>query len=381
MFRSGPVCFSLLIFFALTAAAQNPAPQSTPATPATAPNSYDDAAYRKLADFLSWTRERNVKDYAITSAKGIDVASYVPIGGIEHWVVIRGQDRTNPVLLFLHGGPGDVTTPWSYPYFAAWEQHFTVVQWDQRGAGKTLAKSGPSVGPTMTRERMAQDGIELTEYLCKHLGKRKIIVVGHSWGTVLGLRMIQQRPDLYLAYVGTGQVSDETSNYAVAYESLLKKARDTGNQQALDELKTIGPPPYTSGKSYQVQRKWSNRFEGADRFLPATIGLGLQSPSSSVRDLDDSLDGELFSGEHLVGTTKPATMKDFGLHFAVPMFFFEGTEDFTTPTELARKYLDALQAPQKEFVPIPGGHFAVFINSDEFLKQLVTHVAPLAGTR
>lgn len=379
MFRSFAVCLVASVLFALTAASQTPAP-TTPASPASTTNNYDDAAYRKLAEFLSWTQERNAKDYAITSPKGIDEASYVPIGGIEQWVVIRGEDRNNPVLLFLHGGPGDVTTPWSYPYFAAWEQRFTVVQWDQRGAGKTLVKSGPSVGPTMTRERMAQDGIELTEYLCKHLGKRKIIVVGHSWGTVLGLRMVQQRPELYLAYVGTGQVSDETTNYAVAYEALLKKARDMGNQQALDELKSIGPPPYSSGKSYQVQRKWSNRFEGADRFLPATIGLGLQAPKSSVRDLDDSLEGELFSGDHLVRTTKPATMKDFGLQFAVPMFFFEGTEDFTTPTELARKYLDALQAPQKEFVPIPGGHFAVFINSDEFLKQLVAHVGPLTAT-
>jgi pimeloyl-ACP methyl ester carboxylesterase len=381
MFRCCAFCALILICPALTASAQNPAPPSTQATPSATPNTYDDAAYRKLAEFLSWTQKRNAKDYAITSPKGIDEETYVPIGGIEQWVVIRGEDRNNPVLLFLHGGPGDVTTPWSYPYFAAWEQHFTVAQWDQRGAGKTLAKSGPSIGPTMTRERMAQDGIELTDYLCKHLGKRKIIVVGHSWGTVLGLRMVQQRPDLYLAYVGTGQVSDETANYAVAYEALLKKARDTGNQEALDQLKGIGPPPYTSGQSYQVQRKWSNRFEGADRFLPATIGLGLQAPKSSVRDLDDSLEGELFSGEHLVRTTKPATMKDFGLQFTVPMFFFEGTEDFTTPTELARKYLDALQAPRKEFVSIPGGHFAVFINSDEFLKQLIVHVAPLAAKR
>ena len=370
--------FSMFALWGLTAVGQVSKTPATPAAPSKPPHTYDEGAYRKLDEFLDFTRARNMKDYAITSAKGIDEASYVPIGGIEQWVTIRGADRGNPVLLFLHGGPGDVTTPWSYPYFAAWEQHFTVVQWDQRGAGKTLVKSGPSVGPTMTRERMAQDGIELTEYLCKHLAKRKIILVAHSWGTVLGLRMVQQRPELYLAYVGTGQVSDETSNYAVAYEALLKKARDTGNQQALEELKAIGPPPYASGKSFQVQRKWSNRFEGADRFLPATIGLGLQAPGSSVRDLDDSLEGEMFSGDHLVGTTKPATMKELGLQFAVPMFFFEGTEDFTTPTDLARKYLDALQATQKEFVAIPGGHFTVFINSDEFLKQLTVHVAPLA---
>src|SRR5665213_2868929 len=100
-----------------------------------------------------------------------------------------------------------------------------------------------SVAPTMTLDRMTQDGIELTEYLCKHLGKRKVILVAHSFGTILGLRMIREKPDLFFAYVGTGQVADETQNYAMAYEALLKKARAAGNQQAFDELKSIGPPP------------------------------------------------------------------------------------------------------------------------------------------
>jgi len=326
-------------------------------------------------------RGRNARDYAIDSAKGIDEASYVAIGGIEQWVTVRGQDRNNPVLLFVHGGPGDVTTPWSLPCFAPWEDRFTVVQWDERGAGRTLAKSGPSIAPTMTLNRMAQDGVELAEYLCKRLGKRKVILVAHSFGTILGLRMIQARPDLFLAYVGTGQVADETANYAAAYEALLQKARATGNRQALEELKSAGPPPYASGQGYQVQRKWSNRFEGADRFLPATLGLALAAPGYSVQDLNDALDGEGLSAEQLVPQTRSATMKDLGLKFAVPIFFFEGTEDFTTPTELARNYLQAIQAPRKEFVPIRGGHFAVFMNSDEFLAQLVARVAPLAAGR
>jgi pimeloyl-ACP methyl ester carboxylesterase len=98
-----------------------------------------------------------------------------------------------------------------------------------------------------------------------------------------------------------------------------------------------------------------------------------------VTDLDDLLAGEVFSADRLASQT--TTMKDFGLKFSVPMFFFEGTEDFTTPTELARKYMDALEAPRKEYVPIQGGHFAVFIHSDEFLKQLLTRVRPLALSR
>jgi pimeloyl-ACP methyl ester carboxylesterase len=337
----------------------------------------DDAAYRN--GILTFIRNRNAKDYAIDPVKGIDEASYVSIGGIEQWVTIRGEDRNNPVLLFLHGGPGDVTSSWSYPYFAPWEHYFTVVQWDQRGAGRTLRKSGDSIAPTMTLDRMSQDGIDLTEYLCKHLGKHKIILVAHSFGTVLGLRMIQEKPDLFFAYVGTGEVADETRNYTAAYDALLKKAQAANNQQALDELKSVGPPPYTSSRGYQVQRKWSNLFEGAYRFLNSTMGGTLVAPGYSIDDLNDSFKGQILGEDRLFEQTKSLTMKDLGLKFAVPIFFFEGTEDFTTPTELARKYFQTLQAPRKEFVPISGGHFAVFMNCDQFLRELVGHVLPLAS--
>jgi pimeloyl-ACP methyl ester carboxylesterase len=341
------------------------------------PNPLDEQ-YRKFDALVSFLRKRNAEQFAINREKGIDEANYVSIGGIEQWITIRGQDRTNPVLLFLHGGPGDVTNPWSFMIFAPWEEHFTVVQWDQRGAGRTLRKSGPSVAPTMTVDRMAQDGIELAEYLRKHLGKEKIVVVAHSFGSLLGLRMVRARPDLFYAYVGTGEVADETRNYSVAYDALLKKAQQTGNQQALDELKSVGPPPYTSGRGYQVQRKWSNHFEGADLFLPGTLGYALVAPGNSVEDINDSTDGQLLSGERLFSLTR-STMKDLGLEFALPIYFFEGAEDFTTPTALAQQYLEAIKAPHKEFVPIPGGHFAVFMNSDQFLKELVARVRPLAS--
>jgi pimeloyl-ACP methyl ester carboxylesterase len=338
-----------------------------------------DPEYRKLDALVSFLRTRNAEQFAIRSPKGIDEASFVPIGGIEQWVTIRGQDRANPVLLFLHGGPGDVTSCWTFAAFAPWEEHFTVVQWDQRGAGRTLRKSGPTVAPTLTLDRMAQDGIELGEYLRKHLGKDKIILVAHSFGSLLGLQMVRTKPDFFYAYVGTGQVADETKNYAAAYDALLKKARAVGNQRAVDELTKVGPPPYSSGEGYRAQRKWSNAFEGADQFLPGTLGLALVAPGCSVQDINDSAAGQDFSAEQLVPRTKSSGPKDLGLKFAIPIFFFQGAEDFTTPTALARDYLEAIQAPRKEFVPIQGaGHFAVFIHSDQFLEELVRQVRPLA---
>ena len=381
MLLSAGVAIILSISLPLCAPAQDTtATQVVPERDAKEPKSVD-AEYRKLEKTLTFLRGRNAEQFAIEPVKGIDEASYVAIGGIDQWVTIRGEDRNNPVLLLLHGGPGDVTSPWTFALFAPWEKQFTVVQWDQRGAGRTLRKTGPSVAPTMTPDRMARDGTELTEYLRKHLGKDKIIVVAHSFGSILGLRMVRSRPDLFYAYVGTGQVADETKNYAVAYDALLKKARALGNKRAVDELSRVGPPPYPSGEGYGVQRKWANNFEGADRFLPGTLGLTLVAPGYSVQDINDSVDGQILSGGRLVPQATSQRPKDLGLDFAIPMFFFQGAEDFTTPTALARQYLESIKAPRKEFVQNSGGHFAVFMNSDQFLRELVTRVGPLAGKR
>jgi pimeloyl-ACP methyl ester carboxylesterase len=334
--------------------------------------------YRKFEQLLAFVRARNARNYAISSPNGIDEGNYVSIGGIEQWITIRGENRNNPVLLFVHGGPGDVTNPWSFDFFAPWEKYFTIVQWDQRGAGRTLGKSGRDVAPTMTVDRMTKDGVEVAEYLRKHLGKGRIIVVAHSFGTILALGMVRARPDSFSAYVGTGQVADEAKNYAAAYDALLQKAQTTGNQMAIDELRRVGPPPYNSGEGYGVQRKWSNKFEEADEFLNGTIGLALVAPGITLQDINDDTDGQILSGERLFDQTKSLGPKELGLEFSLPMFCFEGDEDFTTPTALAQQYFKLMKAPRKQFVSIHGGHFAMFMHADEFLRELIKRVRPLA---
>src|SRR5262245_7528805 len=245
------------------------------------------ADLQKIGDAMAFLRERNARDYAITTPNGIDEGRYVSIGGIEQWIAIRGEDRLNPVLLFLHGGPGDATNPWSYAVFRPWLKSFTVVQWDQRGTGRTLGKSGPGIAPTITIERMRDDGIELAEMLRSTLRTDKILLVGHSWGSILGVFMANARPELCSAFVGTGQVADPRRNYAVAYDALLAKATKLGDGRALSELKEVGPPPYTSGRGYQVQRKWANLFEGADLFIAEMVGLGLTARGYTFRDISD----------------------------------------------------------------------------------------------
>jgi pimeloyl-ACP methyl ester carboxylesterase len=339
-----------------------------------------DADWKSLDDFLSFKRNRNARDYALASPNGIDEEKYVELGGVPQWITIRGQDRENPVLLFLHGGPGDATNPWGYAAFRTWLGEFTVVQWDQRGAGRTLGKNGSSLGPTITLDRMAQDGIELSELLRKTLQKEKILLVGHSFGSILGLFMVKARPDLFHAFVGTGQVGDPARGYTVAHGELLKKARALGEERAIRELEEVGPPPYADGRGYGVQRRWSNFFEGADVFLGSMFGLALSAPGYTVRDVNDWIDGQRLSAERLVPRTSALEARDLSGEFALPVFVIQGAEDFTTPTSLAEAFVSSLRAPRKGFVAIEGGgHFAVFMKSDAFLKELVSRVRPIAA--
>ncbi|HEY7293510.1 MAG TPA: alpha/beta fold hydrolase, partial [Dehalococcoidia bacterium] len=137
----------------------------------------------------------------IVTPTGIERAEAVNIGGIRQWVTIRGYDRNNPVLLVLHGGPGYVELPLSWWYTRGWEEYFTVVQWDQRGAGKTYMMNDPdAVAPTMTRERLVQDSEELVQWLRRDLDKEKIFVWGHSWGSYLGLELALRHPEWLYAY-------------------------------------------------------------------------------------------------------------------------------------------------------------------------------------
>jgi len=336
-----------------------------------------DADSRKLLDVLEFLRARNARDFAILSPNGIDAAEFVDIGGIPQWITIRGMDRDNPVLLFLHGGPGDATNPYGYATFRPWLKDFSVVQWDQRGAGRTLGRNGADVASTISIERMVDDGIELAEHLRQSLGKERIVLVGHSWGSILGALMAKARPDLFHALVGTGQVADPARSYDVAWRALLAKAEELGDETAIEELREVGPPPYRGGRGYGVQRKWSNRFEGADRFLASTLGLALTAPGYTLRDVHDWLEGQGLSAEPLVPQTSALTSSDLAGEFELPVFVIQGAEDFTTPTNLAEAFVDSIQAPKKGFVAIPGGHFAVFMDPEAFRKVLVARVVPL----
>jgi proline iminopeptidase len=171
-------------------------------------------------------------------AKRIEEAAFLTIGGIEQWVTIRGDDDRHPVLLLLHGGPGDVQSPFVSSY-APYEKDFVLVQWDQRGAGRTFAKNGAA---GLTRERLIADGIDLAERLHKRFFGAPLILLGHSWGSIIATGMAQQRPDLFAAYVGTGQAVSWADTVQFQFDFLKRRYLEKGDRARLAALEAIGKP-------------------------------------------------------------------------------------------------------------------------------------------
>jgi pimeloyl-ACP methyl ester carboxylesterase len=170
----------------------------------------------------------------------IEEARFLPLGGIQQWVTIRGADRRNPALLILHGGPGDAQSPLVSTY-APLEQDFVVVQWDQRGAGKTLGHAGASPQST-SLELLTRDGIELTEYIRNYLHTNNVVLIGHSWGSFLGVHIVKRRPELFRAFVGTAQVVSWRGIVETQYQYTLDRARAEPNASAVTELEALGIP-------------------------------------------------------------------------------------------------------------------------------------------
>jgi pimeloyl-ACP methyl ester carboxylesterase len=324
----------------------------------------------------------NGRRFAIHSVNGIDEAMYVKIGGIDQWVQIRGQDRNNPVLLCLHGGPGATWSPLT-SIFLSWEKEFTVVQWDQRGAGRTLEATGSSVARTMSIGRMAQDGIEVSEFLRNHLRKDKLVLLGHSWGSILGVHMVEQRPDLFYAYVGTGQVANMQTSMQLGYRYVLDKARAAGDNQAVTELESIGTPPYDKFEKVGVHFKWLGKYEAESDKMAESDILGrvlFGAPNLSVWDAYNRGRGFLrIPTWTLYQEMLNVDLASFSTDFNVPIFFFQGRDDEVTPASLAEEYLGKINAPHKEYVPFEdAGHFAVWTMPDRFFNELVARVRHLA---
>src|ERR1035441_3694097 len=194
--------------------------------------------------YRKYLQHKVADEWAITSPTGINSLESVRIGGIDQWIEVRGQNVNNPILLVIHGGPGVAFIPLARSFQGPWENRFTVVEWDQRGAGKTYASKDKDLQRrTMNVPQMEQDTLDVANYLRNRFQRKKIFVMGHSWGSLLSLWLAHEHPDLIYAYVGVGQVVNPKQNDEVAYRNALQEARSTHNQQAVRELESNAPSP------------------------------------------------------------------------------------------------------------------------------------------
>lgn len=327
-------------------------------------------------------QDKAARSIAIRSSAGIDEASFVRIGGQDQWITVRGQIRAKPVLLILHGGPGDAESL-NVLRFAYLEKDFVVAQWDQPGAGHTFGRAKGRIDPGLTIDQVAADGIEVADYLRHHLHKPKLVLLGHSWGSAIGVKMAKARPQLFYAYVGTGQVVDNRKGEVEAYKQLLATARARRNLRAVAELVRSGAPPYSDYSQFLMERKWAMAFESAGPSNMEQFAAPLLAPRARLTDAWNLMAGFMASQAHFFhgrmdGPFMRVDLNTLGPDFALPMFVFQGGEDNFTPASIAAAYLQKIHAPQKAFVRIKGaGHMAVITRPAEFLGLLRRYVSPL----
>lgn len=305
--------------------------------------------------------------------------SYVRLGGMEQWVMVRGESIANPVLVFVQGGPGFPEIPFFRHFNAPLEKSFTVVYWEQRGAGKSFdAKIGKQ---SMTVEQFIRDMDELVESVRKRLGKDKVAVYGHSWGSALGVLYAARFPEKVAVYAGAGQLGDWPASEKLCYEFTLAEAERRGNQRALRQIRALGPPPYT-GKQVIVQRKWLTRFVG---FIPGISmwqfsRMVVRGPEFSIFDLPGILRGTRFSTETLWPEITQINLMKSAPALRMPVFFFLGRKDRVVAPETSVKYFEALDAPAKKLVWFENsGHHPAWEEPEKFNRVMVEEVRRAAS--
>lgn len=326
---------------------------------------------------------------SMTQPQSVDEGLFVPINGEEQWITIRGRDLKNPVLLWLHGGPGLAMSNQA-PLFFDWEKDFTIVQWDQPGGGATFARNMEKGEGPLTRDRYTKDGIAVAEFVRNHLHTDKMVLMGISWGTELGLRMIHERPELFSAYVGTAQVVSGPRGDKLGYELALKKARERGDKVAVAALEKVGPPPYANAADFIVRQQYvfppglpaSPEEQAA---TAETAKLLSAPPPPDAHYIAKGL--PKYDGAKQFIAVQAQVFPDaakfeaeaLGTKFTLPMFFFEGEDDINTPTELAREFYKKIKAPAKGFEIIKGAGHNTIVFHGELLRLLDKDVRPLVA--
>ena len=301
---------------------------------------------------------------------------YWKLGGVDQWVMIRGRSLDNPVLVTLHGGPGFSEARLLRHHNSALEDHFTVVYWDQRGAGKSFDRAIPAA--SMTVQQFIDDLGELVDRARIRTGQDRVAIFGHSWGSALGALFATRRPEQVSAFIGSGQIGHWQAGEAASYAHAMAEAERRGNKKAIRELQEIGPPPYGADALW-TERNWLQRFAG-------NLGIGslwrmgrifLRGPEWSIYELPKMVAGFRWSLDAMWVEVSRLNLLEAAADFAAPVFFLLGRQDNWVPPETSVAYFEALTAPRKELVWFENsGHEPFVDEATKFNRTMIDLVRP-----
>jgi pimeloyl-ACP methyl ester carboxylesterase len=297
------------------------------------------------------------------TAAGIDEKGYVSIGGIQQWVTIKGRNRANPVVLFVHGGPGNPMSQYAETLYKAWEGDFTIVHWDQRGSGKTFEANQTSGELTMeslnatdlSLDLIVRDGLAVAEYARQTLGQDRLILTGTSWGSAVAVYMLRERPELFQCYVGLSQMVNYQRGLLQSYERVMAKARALGDAASVGRLESLGAPPWKNPRAFGQLRRVSRQYESQTTDRPLALASSVEHTTDQARAAYAS--GEEFSFVKFVGMKGEGMGNDVvldqnALELKVPVYLIQGTEDLVTVPEVTEHYFAQLKAPAKQLIRV-----------------------------
>jgi len=299
-----------------------------------------------------------------SSTDSVAKIDYVEIGGLEQCVLVRSKNTDNPIMLFLHGGPGMSMMYLAHEFQRPLEENFTVVQWDRRAAGKTYSHN-KSAAADMNVRQIIDDAYALIDTLQQRYNKRKLILVGHSFGTYLGSIMVNERPHLFEAYVSVGQVVDNEKELVLQEAFIRGQARKNNREDILSALDDSPKPDFET---------WLFEFGGelkaSTSFFPL-IWSGIQAPEFTLPEVLDVGNGSSFSSSNMhYNVLENSILKDV-LEYQVPVYFVVGKSDYTTPHELITEYYKLIKAPKKEIIYFEhSAHFPFFEEPDKFCSEM-----------
>lgn len=310
----------------------------------------------------------------------VSVMEKVTIGGVDQWIVTRGKSKDNPIILLLSGGPGGTEMGRFLKFNKELEDHFIVVNWEQRGSGKSY----PSIKEKekMTLDQYVSDIDELTNYLKEKYEKDKIYLLGHSWGTIIGTLAAQRYPEQFHAYIGAAQMIDIIKTDKYIYQFVLNAARNNGDQKLVDELVENGEPPYSGDKVLNEYKPVLTNYRGYYRKENSYTenNSGWYNPMSflwiseyNLIDKVNALRGMINTFNIMYPQIQSINFNEQVTKLEVPVYYLIGRHDYTS--KFIENYFNKLDAPYKELIYFENsGHGEIWSEPNKFIDIMVNKV-------